>query len=295
MKNIQGINSEIQFVKTLKMVTEAYQDISVTRMQKIRVSVLKTRDYLNNFTEMFYDVKSSYKKEILKLMKKKKSKDLSKLSIITKNGKTVSVLISANSKLHGDIVTKVMRLFMEEIQKNDSDIVIIGRLGRVFFEQSQLKKPYMYFEIPDMDLTTEDIKPIVYNIVKYEKINIYYGKFENIISQVPAVTNITGHELDAGGISKTHTAVKEKQYIFEPSLERILEFFETQIFSSLFKQSINESQLARFASRLRGMEEALNNITIKSQNLYTERRKMKRLTDNKKQLETMSGISLWIK
>ena len=40
------------------------------------------------------------------------------------------------------------------------------------------------------------------------------------------------------------------KYIFEPSLETIVIFFETEIFSSLLEQVFHESRLAKLASRM---------------------------------------------
>lgn len=274
-----SIESDIDLINTLKTVTQVYQEIAVMKMQKVRTSVLVTRDYFTKLTEIFYDVKRSYNKELNKLMQQKKKKRL-------------SILLSPNTKLYGDIVYKVVKNFITDIKKNDDEITIIGRLGKELFANEQITRPYTYFEISDSEIRMDDLRAIIAHIASFDSINVYYPRFENIVSQKSAITNVSGDiPMKEGEVLN----YKERAYLFEPNLESILIYFKTQMISSLFKQTVHESQLARFASRIRAMEEALENINVRSKTLYSERSKLNKLIENKKQLERMAGISLWIK
>ena len=289
MQNKRSLTSETELVSGLKMLAQAYEEISVIKMQRVRDYVLKNRDFLTGVSYVFYDVKTSYRQQIEELMKLKKITNIASFSTINKNGKMVSVFLSANNKLYGDIILKVFYLFMENIKKSDSDIVVVGKLGRELYNQWNIKKPYKYFEIPDSDLKIEDLKEIISYIINYEKVDVFYGRFANIVNQVSTFSNISGEQT-------FDTEVKpnpNSKFIFEPSLEKILNFFETQIFASFFKQTVHEFHLARLASRIKAMEEALSNIDKRINELKGQTRRVKRLSDNKKQIETIAGISLW--
>lgn len=292
MQDKRKIAEEITLVGDLRMLSEAFEEISVMKMQKVRSSVLRTRDFLTNLLDVFYDVKGSYKKQILELMKKKKkdTSNISSFSTLAKNGKEVIVLLSANTKLYGDIIPRVFNLFTEKVKSSNSDVVIVGKLGKDLFEQSDTKKAYKYFDVPDTVASFEDLKPLVLDILNYEKVTVFYGKFENVINQTPTSINISGEEpID----EEAPEEKRDFKFLFEPSLERILNFFETQMFTSFFKQTVDEFELARHASRIRAMEEALGNIDTKVKLLKSQQGRAKRLTANKKQIETISGISLW--
>lgn len=302
MENKQKLTNEIELVKTLRIIVQAYQEIAVMKMRKVRTSVLKTRQFLELLSQVFYDVKNSYQHQIEALVKSKNTKELAKLSTFHKNGKNVSVFLSANNKLYGEVIFKVFDMFERYIEKNTTDLVIIGKLGKELYEQAGLEKPYIYYDIPDADVTVDDLKPVIVNLLNYEKINVFYGKFENIITQNAAVTNVTGDS--SFSIDNTHDSARDnftqevpgyadRKFLFEPSLDVILNFFQTQIFGSLFKQTVYEAQLARFASRITAMEEALKNIDTRTQSLFRQEKKMKRLKEHKKMIETLSGISLW--
>jgi F0F1-type ATP synthase gamma subunit len=79
-------------------------------------------------------------------------------------------------------------------------------------------------------------------------------------------------------------------YIIEPSIEDVLIFFETQMFISILDQSIRESQLAKFASRILAMDSASQNIDKRI--LELKRRKLNVLHKslNEKQLNSLSPV-----
>ncbi len=282
-----GIQTDIDLVNTLKTVTQVYQEIAVMKMQKVRVSVLMTRDYLNKLSEIFYDVKRSYNKELNKILEKEKKK-AQKIHKETR----VSILLSPNTKLYGSIVYRVVEKFIADVKKNNDDITIIGRLGRELFANGQMTRPYTYFEIPDSEIRMDDLRAIISHIESYDKINVYYPRFENIVSQRATNTNVSGDEPMKQGEELNY---RERSYLFEPNLQSILDYFKTQMISSLFKQTVHESQLARFASRIKAMEEALDNINVRSKELGIQQNKILKRIENKKQIERIAGISLWMK
>jgi len=292
MQERKRIAEEIELVLSFKMLAEAFEEISVVKMQRVRSSVLRTRDFLSGLSNVFFDVKNSYRTQIISLMKKKKLKNenVTHFSTLKKNGKNVVVLLSANTKLYGDIVPKVFQLFMESIKNLSCDIVIVGKLGKDMFEQRGAAREYTYFDVSDTTVSINDLKALITHIVEYENVTVFYGKFDNVINQNPAASVVSGEEPFE---EKRPDLKKEVRFIFEPSLQRILNFFETQIFTSLFKQTVHEYQLARYASRIKAMEEALENINLKVKDLEGKHRRAKKLEINKKQIQTMSGIALW--
>lgn len=286
----------ISVVEKFEMLALAYEEIAVLEMQKIRGSVLKTREFIEELSNVFYDVKNSYKKQILALVKKKRkghvvNQNTISFSTLAKNGKEIIVLLSANTKLYGDIVSKTFNAFLETIKNNPKvDIAIVGKLGKELFDREKLSRPYAYFGLPDVQVTLEHVKPIISHIVQFEKVAVYYGKFINVIEQAPASAIISGEQPLAG---EKQPSRENFRFIFEPELEKILNFFETQIFSALFKQTVHEYQLARHASRITAMEYALGNIAITSKDLQTQKRRMKHSVANKKLLSSLSGMTLW--
>lgn len=285
MQDKNRIVEQIDLLATLKLLVESYEEISVLRMQRVKGSVLLTREFLDKLSQIFADVKANYRREFQKMMQQKKSKGGFSFSTIQKNGKTVSVFLSSNSKFYGDIVQKVFSEFLDDIERSSSDIVIVGRVGRELFEQSGHKKPYKYYELSDQEVRVEDLKNLVMYLISYEFVHVYHGKFNNMVAQIATMSNISGEQMVGEDEGETLT-----RFFFEPSLEKILNFFETQVFTSLFKQTVNESELSRLASRIKAMEEAFGNIDKTEGELGLAMRKANRNLQNKKQLDALVGV-----
>ena len=273
----------------LKGMVETYEEIAASRIKKTRESVLKSRYFMEDLNYIFSEVKSSYRKEIDALMKKNKTKDKNKLSFFVRNGKTLHVFISANTGLYGEIVKDTFNLFIEETKKHDCDVAIIGKQGLSFFLNEKLNKKYVYFDFPDNGIDDTVLKQIVTTLISYEKVVVFFGKFQSIVTQSPTMSDISGN---IEGVQDATGKVSMK-YFFEPSLERILAFFEQEIFASIFEQTVKESQLAKFAARIVTLDTSTENIRKRLGQMIYEKNKLVHHENNKKQLQVFSSIHLW--
>lgn len=288
------IQENLEALNSLKDLATSYEEVAVIRMQKIKDSVLKTRDYLTDLSDIFVDLKSSYLREVRELLLKRKKGDKTILSLLQKNGKNLMVYTSSNGRLYGAVTQKVFRLFIQDLKKPEaekSDIIIVGSAGKEMFETSDIKRQFTYVELPDTNVSIDYIKKLVEKFLQYEKVHVYYGKFANVMTQAPISTSISGDNVfETEALTETP---REDRFIFEPDLEKILHFFETQIMANLFSQTLLENQLARHASRVNAMEEALIHIHEETKKINILRNRAIHQSQNRKQLETISGLALW--
>jgi F-type H+-transporting ATPase subunit gamma len=283
MNNLIDIKERISQVGTLQHLVDAYEEIASIRMKKIRNSVLTNRYFQDEINMIFDQLRVSYAKEVATLAKKRKGKET--ITFLPHNGKVVSVLLSANTGLYGDITIKTFQLFIQEAKKGLSELTIVGRQGLSQYLSEGLGRPYTYFDLPDYGQNKIQLAEIVKHIVQYEEIHVYYGKYRNVIYQDPMELMISA-QISLSGKSTE----KPVSYLFEPSLEKILMFFETEIFASLFEQSVIESQLAKFASRFLAMDRATSNIKEEMKKLGFERMRTIHGSVNRKQLNSLSSL-----
>lgn len=289
------ILEDLEAINSLKTLAESYEEVSVTRMQKIKDSVLRTRDFLAELSEVYVDLRKNYKFQIEELIARKKKEAITNnaSSQLAKNGKSLIVYLSSNQKLYGSVTQKTFRLFVEGVkQRPEADLVIIGNAGKEMYDSSGTNKPYQYFDLPDNNVKLEHVKSIIKKFLEYEKVDVYHGRFGNVIRQNAIASNISG-EVQFEAENPQQIEKKDQKFIFEPVLEKILNFFETHITASLFTQTVLENQLARLASRVNAMEEALIHIESESKKLNADRVRNKHQMQNKKTLETISGVALW--
>lgn len=287
MQAAKQIKDDIEMNRQMKKLMQAYQEHAISQINFARYSVLSSREFMQELSEIFFNVKTSYLSTLQKFLQKHKEEALKKFP---KNGKTVLVLLSSNEKFYGDLIHRICRLYYEKAKDEDADLIIVGREGKKFYESTGLKKPYMYFEIPDTTISLELLRPLIHALIPYEKVMMFYGRFNNIVTQEPIEVSLSG-DLPAD----TKPEDTKENFLFEPSVDNVMEFFESQIFSLLFNQTINEGKLARFASRIKAMEIAQENLKKQLHFLTHTEHRLRTISINKKQLQLFAGRSLWNK
>jgi len=272
------------------MLVQTYEEIAAIRMRKIRAAVLQNRDFNAGIQEIFQELITSYRTELNKLMQKHKVKNISALNLLPKNGKTVCVLLSANVGLYGDIIRRTYELFKKQIAAQLTDLVIVGRLGKALFQEDFPDRQFTPIEFSDNSVDPSALRGLIEELLKYEKVYIFFGEFNSIARQDPVMYNLYGNQ------SMTEdTGKPAAKYLFEPSLEHIITFFQSELFASLFEQTLYESQLAKFAARLYALDAATQNVKERQKKATSQMRSLKHRRGNRKQMSTLSGIALWKK
>jgi F0F1-type ATP synthase gamma subunit len=290
MINKKSINTDIALYSGMKNLVETYTEIAAARIQKIRNAVLRNRAFLEEIDKLYEESKYSYLQDLAKIARVDSSA-IRLASVTPKNGKTALVFVCANAGLYGDILKKVLQYFLDWANRlrDKTDIVIIGKRGKVMFDECQTGRSYLYFDFPDDSFNAEDFKKLLLKLVDYSDVLVFYGLFESIGSQVATMANVNGNAITV----RQEKSIENVNYLFEPSVKEVMIFFETEIFSSLLVQTLHESQLAKYASRMLYLDKASQTIDVKSKKLNLEKLRLQRRISNTKQVETLGGISLW--
>ena len=291
----KAIDEQINIADMVRALAQAYEEVAVMQMQKIRDGVLNARNFYDEISKVYVEVKMSYVSEILKIHKKdQRDKSLLSFSTLNKNGKELALLIMPDERLSGKVGYLIFDQFIHYVEKREVDIVIVGSLGRILFEShyaesvSEKKREYKYFDTPKIG-EIDAIKPIINQIINYETINVFHGKFLNLVKQEATRSNITG-EFDYKG---DESKLEQRHYLFEPSLEKVLNFFEVQILVYVLQQTFSESQLAKLGSRINAMEISTRNAEDLKKKLMISKRIIQKSINNKKQLQRIAGMSVW--
>lgn len=280
------IDSILDSLELLRSLSQAYAEIAAVRMQKVRKSVLVNRDFFASIREIFDEVLSSYGDEIRRLQKSQNKGG--EITFLAHNGLTVAVFFSANTGLYGDIIQRVFNKFLNDVRNNDVEVTIVGRMGRLLFTQAEPNRPFTYFDLPDYGAAHMNaLKDLTRHLVAYEKINLYYGQFHSFIKQEPIVNSISA-ALNLNDSAQAEAGLV--RYIFEPDIETILSFFETEIFASIVDQAVFEGELAKLASRAYSMDRAEQQITEEIKKTNIKKLQAIHVTRDKKQRDILSSV-----
>lgn len=289
MPNEKKFKKELAGVVSIKDTLETYEEIAAMRMRKIKNSVLRNREFLSGLDKLLNQVEHSYAAEVAVIKRSRKANAVGSISMLPNNGKVITVLLSANTGLYGAVIKETFDSFYEYIRNNDTDVLLVGKLGRKMYEGTKKIKEYSYFDYSDSGFDEENTRKLLALLVKYQKIKVFHGFFENILQQVPKTSEISGDNV----FTHSQGQSGEINCIFEPSLEEVLKFFEVQILSSLVDQSVYESFLSKFASRMISLDIAVANTTKKINYMRYESQKLRHKKMNSDQLGVLSSMSLW--
>ena len=284
MKRLKELKEDFSSLGDFKIMIEAYEEISAIRMRKVKKTVLNRREFMQGLNEAFAYIAYAYK------IFKSKAKSKKNAKILNTNGKEALVLVSSNTGLYGDIIRNTFDLFMKDAEKYPkSDLVIAGRLGKNFFENSGSKRNYAYFDISDTGVDEYALKGLLSQITNYTDVIVYHGVFKSILSQEPEKTHITGEVIRFTENSEEYNV----PFLFEPNIKTIAEYFEKQILSLIFEQSLFESSLSKFASRMVSLDSAAANINKKIGYLDFDLKKAKHKEMNSSIQASFAGGNLW--
>jgi len=282
MATLKEIKENLKALSHIELITRTYQDIANLRMNKIRQRVLDNREFIEELSRVYSLAKKSY----IASLKKLGAGKIKKSFIKRRKGKVV-VFLSSNEHFYGALLLDIWREILNYLAENKADLAVVGRIGKYLAEKSGFGPATVYFELDDDNPEREKVGRIIEFIKNYEEIIVFHGKFQTILSQKVVQSNISG------GVTLEKDLAGVKSYLFEPSPEAVLEFFETELMAAFFNQTILEHRLSRYATRMVAMYQATENAKERKRNLEIERKKLERQLLNREQIELFSGYQLW--
>lgn len=274
MKTFKQITREMADSSGLKKIIEVYEEVAATKMQAIRDETVIARQYYDGLVVVSQQIGA----------------DFARIS----EGKAAkaAVFVSANAGLYGDIVSKTFSLFAGAVQKEEVDIYVVGSVGEDLMRTRMPGRAFKTFAMPDDVIEEAKFDVIARQLTGYKEIEVYYGRFNNLVNQESAVAKISGDLLGT-----YQTAVGQKKnvklilhYLYEPDVYEVSRFFGEEIMMAGMEQMFRESQLARYASRLMHLDAAITAIEEKLVAYGLEKLKVKKRLYDKKQRGIVVGI-----
>ena len=290
MSTLHTIEQEIEDLEYIDNMMETHESVAATYMRRTKQSIVKSRAFYDGMRNAYDDVSRAYREEFADT--KQKTSFFSgifwkTLANRVRRKQEVTVWLSSNTGLYGDIIQKTFQVFLQHISSVKTDIIIVGKRGKLLFDERMPRTRYMYQDMPDTATSPKDLASLVVLFSQYRRVRVFYGKFESFVSQKAFSTML-------GDIQETSTADNKEmkpatQYLFEPSLKEVARFFETEILASLFIQITEESRLAKLAARMYQLDAATEHIAKILSTVVFERQKLLHQLENKRQLELVNS------
>jgi F-type H+-transporting ATPase subunit gamma len=259
MANLKEIRTRIASVKTTRQVTSAMKMVSAAKLKKAQDAILQIRPYAGKLSNLLSSLSSALE-----------SSEGSLFTVQRFPEKILIVLISSNRGLCGGfnsyIAKKAILLakttYAKQLNAGKLDFLVLGKQG------GKVLRSYQYDAIGDKNqlfdnLTFEPVSEVATSLMndflngKYDRIDLVYNKFINAASQ----ELVSEQFLPVMPTSSTNNKQNNINYIFEPSLEYIVEVLIPRSLKIQFYKALLDSNAAEHGARMTAMHKATDNAT----------------------------------
>lgn len=273
------IKELIDQAQSLQQITQAFTQISSSKLKRIRVGVERNRQFFKDLTNIY---------GLINIIRKRR-----KLPMPTKNGKTLSIMLTSNERFYGHVTSDLIEFYLVQISKIRADKIVIGRSGVEALKSMNYAMTYTPFIMKSDFPDNAEFVKLSEVVNQYSKVLVFHSQFESVLVQKPVISDITQSEQevsDRTSISK-ELIDQYNNYIVEPEIKTIAEFFDNQIKVLILESTFLESELARTASRLITMDSAQNEAEKFLSNQELSLLTAQRSIQNARILETIAAMN----
>lgn len=284
MANTKDIRAKIASTIKTQQTTRAMKVVSAAKLRRAQSNIVNARPYARRIFSMIRKVAVTQQVEHPLLARPKSG------------GKMLAVIVTSDRGLCGAFnnnVIKQARTFQEQYkgQFEKVDFLFIGRRGGDFFKKRGI--------VP-VDVITNLANDISYGFAQqtserlwkaflageYSQIRLVYNEFksalsQNVIDEVLLPLDTEGAEGDFGTFSK--------EYIFEPSVNELLDVLIKKHFAVQVYRCLQESVASEHGARMTAMENATKNAGEMIRSLTLTYNKIRQAAITTELIEITSG------
>ncbi len=237
---IKEIDASLEEGQSLKQIAQAYSEIANLKIKRIRTETERNRVFFQEISRVYALIK--------KIAVKKKVN-------VEKPKKTTSLVITSNYHFYGNINSDLLEYFVDFTRKLKTDYIILGKAAIDYFKASKRLSNYQEFLLKDDQPDSSELISLTSLLKGYNQALVFYSTMKSLLVQQPTVIDLTAL-YEASQPPKDQKSNMDFNFIFEPHLPKILEFFDSQITLLLLENTFLESELSRTASRFISMDKA---------------------------------------
>jgi len=295
MANLKEIRTRIASVKSTQQVTSAMKMVSAAKLRKAQDAIVQMRPYADKLNEILTGISSNPDSEVDNKYAGRKTKENILIIAITSNrglcGGFNSNVIKKAAELAGQKLKDYQR-------QPKIDVVAIGKKAVDGLKAKGIKTTRNYLEIYD-NLSFAVVSEIaqwvmdLYADGSYDHVELIYNQFKNAAVQDLVSEQFLPVEISKVVTKQTGSRKKEFQndYIFEPSLQKIVSDIIPQSLKIQFYKAMLDSVASEHGARMTAMHKATDNASVIIRELKLKYNKARQASITNEILEIVSGAN----
>jgi len=278
VRNPNDIYREEKAIGTLVELTSVFEGIASMRIAQIKNQVLQATAFFDDLWHIY----SQLRVDSLFRFGRSQSEE----GVIDKD---LFIIITAEGGFSGDIDQKLVRFMLQNYQKADQDILVIGHHGAMQLAQRGVSY-IKYFKLPSKDKNI-NVAPIIRYVQKYKKTTVYYQQYVSLMVQDVRRIELAAAVASSGKEStEAEEIITSDNTIFEPSTYAVIDHLERSMMNIAMSQLILDSKLAQYASRFRAMSASHTRAEENKDDLHLEYNRAKRAIKDQRLKEIINGL-----
>lgn len=281
MANLKEIRTRISSVNSTKQITSAMKMVSAAKLRKAQDAIVQLRPYANKLHEILSDISQNVD-----------STEDNVYACQRETKKVLIVPITSNRGLCGAFNANVIKKALAiaaNYENVDISYLAVGKKSRDFFKGHGYKMVNSNVQIFD-DLNFTTASAIADSVMQYfvekkfDKIILVYNQFKNAGVQI-----LTEEQFLPIVPSETEDVKFQKDYIFEPNSEYIIQELIPKSLKIQFFKALLDSHASEHGARMTAMHKATDNATELLKELRLHYNKARQAAITNEILEIVGG------
>jgi ATP synthase F1 gamma subunit len=280
MRRPNDIERDVKSIATLVELTSVFEGIASMRIAQIKNQVLQATEFFNDLWEIY----SQIRVDNLFRFGRSQSGD----EVLNKD---LFIIITAEGGFSGDIDQKLIKVMIDNYDKNKQDILVIGHHGAMQLAQRGVGF-IKYFKMPTKDKNI-NVEPIIRYVQKYNKTTVFYQEYISLMVQDVKRIELSAAVQEQGRQSQENEKkeiITGENTIFEPSMYKVIDHLERSMLQIAMSQLILDSKLAQYASRFRAMTASHERAEESEGEYKMEYNRSKRAIKDQRLKEIINGM-----
>lgn len=287
MATLKEIKSRIGAVRNTQKITKAMKMVAAAKLRRAQERITTARPYANKINELLNHLVDAATEIVNPLMEERQV------------NKRLVVVVSSDRGLAGSFNSNLLKfasIYINGLGK-DTMVYAVGKKANDFFKNRDYN---LIKGISDLfnDLRVERSQDIVNELVsgylsgRWDHVDVIFNEFHSVVKQVPTREQFLPLGSDKLTDKKEDNKEDKKNnidYIYEPSIEKILNDLIPRKLATQFWKAILESNAAEQGARMTAMETATKNADELLVSLKLQFNRARQAAITKEILEIVGG------
>jgi F-type H+-transporting ATPase subunit gamma len=290
--NLKEVRERISSVNNTQQITKAMKMVSAAKLRKAQQAIQQMRPYADKLNDMLRNILSNLQGESFSSFSKERAVEKVCLVVVTSNRGLCGAFNNNVSKAAAQLIEGK---YAEQYNSGNLHMLNIGKKGYDYFRK---RYPSIQFHTEHLllfdDLNYETIGAVSQGLMdafaaeEFDRVEVAYGQFKNAAVQYPITVQflpVEKMEVEEG------TTQMKADYIFEPSMEGLLENLVPSILQTQFQKFVLDTHASEHGARMTAMDSATENANELLKELKISYNKARQEAITKEILEIVGGAA----